>query len=163
MYDHYVRETFGKRVLTEIKYSDVKFFYYSLINEQGLKPNTVDTIHTVLHPTFEMAVRDGVIRTNPSKGVMAEIKKGNGKNKGIRHALTLEQQRAFLDYVSKSPVYCHWLPLFTVLFGTGCRIGEIIGLRWEDLDHEHRNNDGHLCRSNRIEKAGGNEGIRKQH
>lgn len=103
-----------------------------------MKPNTVDTIHTVLHPTFEMAVRDGVIRNNPSKGVMAEIKKGNGKNKGIRHALTLEQQRAFLDYVSKSPVYCHWLPLFTVLFGTGCRIGEVIGLRWEDLDYENR-------------------------
>ena len=28
---------------------------------------------------------------------------------------------------------------------------------------QYRNNDGHLCRSNRIEKAGGNEGIRKQH
>lgn len=138
MYDHCVRGTFGKRIITEIKYSDVKFFYYSLINEGGLKTNTVDTVHTVLHPTFEMAVRDSIIRNNPSNGVMAEIKKNSGKNKGIRHALTLEQQRAFLDYVAKSPVYCHWLPLFTVLFGTGCRIGELIGLRWEDLDYENR-------------------------
>lgn len=115
MYDHLVRETFGKRTISDIKYSDVKFFYFSLINECGLKTNTVDTIQTVLHPTFNMAVRDGIIRMNPASCVMAEIKKGFGKNKGIRHALTIEQQRAFLDYVESSPVYCHWLPIFIVL------------------------------------------------
>lgn len=80
VYDHCVRDTFGRRNITEIKYSDVKFFYFSLINECGLKTNTLDTIHTVLHPTFDMAVRDGVIRNNPSNGVMAEIKKNCGKN-----------------------------------------------------------------------------------
>lgn len=138
MYDHCVRETFGKRVIADIKYSDVKFFYYSLMNEGGLKINTLDTIHTVLHPTFAMAVRDDVIRKNPTSGVMAEMKQGFGKNKGIRHALTVDQQRAFLEYVAKNPIYSHWLPLFTVLFGTGCRIGEVIGLRWEDLDYEKR-------------------------
>lgn len=138
MYDHCVRNTFGKRAIGDIKYSDVKFFYYTLINENGLKTNTVDTVHTILHPTFAMAVRDGIIRNNPSDRVMAEIKQGAGKNKGIRHALTVEQQRAFLGYVAESPVYNHWLPLFTVLFGTGCRIGEAIGLRWEDLDYEKR-------------------------
>ncbi len=138
MYDRFVRNTFGKRIINEIKYSDVRFFYYSLLKEAGLEPNTLDSIHTVLHPTFQMAVRDDIIRNNPSSGVMAEIKKKDGKNKGIRHALTLEQQRAFLNYVANSPVYCHWLPLFTVLFGTGCRIGEAIGLRWEDLDYENK-------------------------
>lgn len=40
--------------------------------------------------------------------------------------------------MSNSPVYCHWLPLFTALFGTGCRIGEMVGLRWEDLDYENK-------------------------
>ena len=134
MYNRFVRDTFGKRIINDIKYSDVKFFYCSLMNILGLQANTLDNIHTILHPTFQMAVRDNVIRNNPASGVMAEIKKANGKNKGIRHALTLEQQRAFLNYVSNSPVYCHWLPLFTALFGTGCRIGEMIGLRWEDLD-----------------------------
>ena len=70
--------------------------------------------------------------------VMAELKKNDGKNKGIRHALTLEQQRAFLNYIANSPVYCHWLPLFTFLFGTGCRIGEAVGIRWEDVDFEKK-------------------------
>lgn len=138
MYDHFVRETFGKKKIGEIKYSDVLYFYYHLINERNLRINTLETIHTVLHPTFQLAVRDDIIRNNPSDGVMAQIKKKQGKNHGVRHALTIEQQRAFMNYTASSPVFCHWTPLFTVLLGTGCRIGEVIGLRWQDVDFEKR-------------------------
>ena len=138
MYDRYVRDTFGKNAIGKIRFSDVKSFYIRLIDDSGLKTNTVDTIHTLLHPTFQMAVRDGIIRMNPSDSVMCEIKKSMGKNKGIRHALTLEQQRAFLEYTKNSFTYCHWYPLMVVLFGTGCRIGEAVGLRWEDVDYENR-------------------------
>ncbi len=138
MYNHFVRETFGKRIIGEIKYSDVKFFYLHLLNEENLGINTVDTIHTVLHPTFDLAVRDDIIRKNPTSGVMAEIKKSSGKNKGVRHALTVEQQDAFMNYTREHPIYYHWYPLFMVLLGTGCRIGEVVGLRWEDVDFEKR-------------------------
>lgn len=138
MYDQFIRGGFGLKKIGEFKYSDIKFFYYFLLNEKKLQVNTLDTIHTILHPTFQMAVRDDVIRKNPTDGVMAEIKKGAGKNKGVRHALTPEQQRAFMNYMASSPDYYHWTPLFTVLLGTGCRIGEIIGLRWEDVDFEQR-------------------------
>ena len=138
MYDHFVRKEFGKRKIGEIKYSDVLYFYYHLLNEKNLQLNTLETIHTVLHPTFQLAVRDAIIRINPSDGVMAQVKKKPGKNHGVRHALTLEQQRAFMEYTRNNPLYCHWAPLFTVLLGTGGRIGEIIGLRWQDLDFENR-------------------------
>lgn len=33
--------------------------------------------------------------------------------------------------------YKNWLPLFKVFLGTGCRVGEIIGLRWEDCDFDN--------------------------
>jgi integrase len=36
-------------------------------------------------------------------------------------------------------MYRHWLPLFTFFLGTGCRIGEVIGLRWEDVHMETEN------------------------
>lgn len=138
MYNQFVRDIFGFKKLSDIKYSDVKFFYYYLLNEKGLQINTLDSIHTLLHPTFSMAVRDDVIRKNPTDGVMAEIKKSGWKNKGIRHALTVEQQRAFMRYCEESPEYSHWLPLFTVLLGTGCRVGEVIGLRWKDVNLKER-------------------------
>ena len=138
MYNHFVRDGFGERRIADIKYSDVMYFYYYLLNDKQLQANTVDTIHTVLHPTFQLAVRDDIIRKNPTDGVMAEIKRKAGKNKGVRHALTIEQQRAFMNYVANNPVFYHWWPLFTVLLGTGCRIGEIVGLRWEDIDWDKR-------------------------
>ena len=74
MYNRFVRDGFGKNLIANIKYSDVLRFYQALL-EHELKMNTLETIHTVLHPTFQMAVRDDVIRTNPSDGVMTELKR----------------------------------------------------------------------------------------
>ena len=138
MYDHFVRESFGKRKIGDVKYSDVLYFYNYLINDCKMKINTLETIHTILHPMFQLAVRDDIIRTNPSDGVMAQIKKQPGKNKGVRHALTIEQSKAFMNYTKSNSMYKHWETLFKVLFGTGCRIGEVIGLRWEDVDFDER-------------------------
>ena len=72
---------------------------------------------------------------------MAEIKKKSKDKKKTRHALTVEQQRAFMNYIAESPVYNNWNLIFTVLLGTGCRIGEVVGLRWSDVDFEKRTID----------------------
>lgn len=49
MYNHYVRDGFGKLRISKIKYSDIKKFYYSLILEKGFKPNSMEIVHTLLH------------------------------------------------------------------------------------------------------------------
>lgn len=141
MYDRFIRDGFGENKIGDIKYSDVLYFYYDLINNKGLQINSLETIHTILHPTFQLAVRDEIIRNNPSDGVMAEIKKKSKDKKKTRHALTVEQQRAFMNYIAESPVYNNWNLIFTVLLGTGCRIGEVVGLRWSDVDFEKRTID----------------------
>ena len=138
MYDKFVRNGFGDKLLTSVKYTDVQLFYYQLLNEKGLAINTLDNIHTVLNPLFKMAVRDDIIRKNPADGVLTEIKKNSGKNKGIRHALTVQQQNAFFDEIRYSPDYYHWYPLFATLLGTGMRISECTGLRWQDVDFKKR-------------------------
>ena len=43
-----------------------------------------------------------------------------------------------MEYIANHPIYYHWWPMFTILLGTGCRIGEALGLRWQDLDFEKR-------------------------
>lgn len=138
MYNHYVWDGFGKLRISKIKYSDIKKFYYSLILEKGFKPNSMEIVHTLLHPTFTMAVRDGLLRLNPTEGVMAEIKKSHCWEKTKRHALTVAEQRAFTNYIANSEEYRGWFPLFTVMLGTGCRIGEVLGLRWQDVDFKNR-------------------------
>ena len=138
MYNRFVRPTFGKRFIGKIKYSDIKRFYYGMILDEEMKPNTLEIIHTQLHPAFQMAVRDEILRQNPTDGVMAEIKKSHIWEKNPRHALTIPQQKAFMDYLKAHREYHGWVPILTVLLGTGMRIGECLGLRWDDLDFENR-------------------------
>lgn len=136
MYNSHVRPSFGRRNIADIRYSDVKRFYVSLIHDKGFKPNSMEIIHTILHPVFTSAVRDGYIRNNPSDGVMGDIKKSHAWEKPKRHALTVKQQEMFVKFTAESYQYKHWLPLITVMLGTGCRIGEVLGLRWEDCNFE---------------------------
>lgn len=137
MYKKYVWDSLGRMKLPDIKYSDIKKFYNHLIHDLGFKPNSMEIIHTILHPIFTTAVRDGYIRVNPSDGVMAEIKKSHDWEKPKRHALTEAEQNAFVEYIKTHSIYAHWLPLFTVLLGTGCRVGEVVGLTWDDCDFQN--------------------------
>lgn len=139
MYDRYVRNEFGKKKIGEIKFSDILFFYNYLIVEKNLHIGSVQYIQRLIRPSLELAVRDNVIRGNPANGVIQQLKKKTeGGSAYVRHALTLEQQRAFLSFIDENPLYNRWKPLFTLLIGTGCRIGEVVGLRWEDVDMEKR-------------------------
>lgn len=138
MYNKYVKNTLGKQKISSIKYSDIKSFYNMLITENGFKPNSMEIIHTIINPVFTLAVRDNYIRLNPATGAMVEIKRSHNWEKPKRHSLTEEEQIAFIEFIFNHKIYSHWLPLFTVLLGTGCRIGEICGLRWEDCDFENR-------------------------
>lgn len=136
-YNRFVRDGFGKNRFADVKYSDVLYFYNSLL-KSGLKLATIDNIHSTIHPAFQLAVRDDLIKRNPSDHVMAELKKGHNLPKTTRHALTVEQQRMFMKFLSENPVFNHWHPLFTILLGTGVRIGELIGLRWDDVDFKKK-------------------------
>lgn len=138
MYKKYVSESMGNRKIGNIKFSEIKAFYNSLFNDREFKPRSIEIINNILHPIFTLAVRDGYMRNNPTDGMIAELKKSHSWEKQKRHALTIEEQEAFINFISGSDIYRHWLPLFTFLLGTGCRIGEVIGIRWQDCDFESR-------------------------
>lgn len=138
MYNTYIRPSLGKRMIGKIKYSDVKSFLLSFFLERGFKIRSIEIIHTLLHPVFQLAVRDGLILKNPSDGIMGELKKSYiWEAKPVR-ALTIPEQKAFIRYIKDSPVFYKWLPLFLVFLGTGGRVGEILGLRWDDVDMVNR-------------------------
>ena len=134
MYRKYVAPKFGNLKAINIKKSDIQGFYKKLIEEQNFKPNSLEVIHTILHPVFQLAFDDDIILKNPTDGVMKKIKKMYKWEKPKRHALTEEQENSFIDFVKNSPIYNHWWPIFTVALWTGLRVGELIGLRIEDCD-----------------------------
>lgn len=135
-YDQYIRDKWGQRRIGEIKYSDVKIFYGKLLDD-GKSLSVLKNINVFLNPVFAMAEKDGMTRRNPVNGVLTEIKKELGIEQNKRHALTVQQQSKFIDFVRDHKRYNHWLPLFTFLLGTGCRVGEAAGLTWKDCDFEN--------------------------
>ena len=134
MYQQFVAPDFGKKRVSGIKKSDVRRFYNTLVDERGLKINTLDSIHTVLHPVLELAVEDGYLRNNPSDNVLREIKQSHNYDTEKKKALTVEEQNLFLNYLRNNEIYGHWYPIFAVMTGTGLRVGEVTGLRWCDVD-----------------------------
>jgi len=127
-WNHFIRDTFGKKKVRDVKYSDVLFFYTDLINNQGLQINTLETINTVLRPTFQLAVRDDIIRKNPVDGAYCEVKKRNGGARKTRRALTVDQQRKFMEYVAKNPFFYHWYPsaIFLIIRATGICWNQVV-------------------------------------
>ena len=139
MYNHYIRDCrLGSLKIADVRYSDILQLYQYLVKEKELKLKTLGVIHAVIHQVFQLALRDNIIKSNPSDGVLADVKKIPGNKQEIRHALSPEQQRVFIRYVEESPEFYGWTSLFKFLLGTGCRIGEAIGLRWSDVDFENR-------------------------
>ena len=136
IYDHFVRKGFGERKIAQIKYSDVVQFYSSLMEDKKICISTLDSVHCVLHPTFDLAVHDEIIRNNPSNGAKKLLSKRYKGTKGIRRALTVEQQEAFLNALDE-PEHVRFRPIFTVMLGTGMRAEGIIGIRDEDIDIEN--------------------------
>ena len=133
MYEHFVKEELGLRKLKDIRKSDVRRYYNSLLDTKGLKVGTLDALHTIIHQLFNLAVDDCYIVKNPSDGVMGECKKAHNMDIPKRHALTIPQQEAFIQFVGENLKYKHWLPLFTTFLGTGMRVSELVGLRWDDV------------------------------
>lgn len=134
MYNKLVAPEFGKRSIGSIRYSDVIRFYNSLIAERGFKPASMETVHTILHPIFDTAVKDGYIRTNPTDGAMTEIKKRHDYQPNKRYAMTEEQQASLVSFIRTDSRFFRWVNVIIVMLGTGMRVGECLGLRWEDLD-----------------------------
>ncbi len=141
MYEQFCRDDIGRQKIVDMKRSDVRRFYNRLIDERGLKINTVDNIHSVLHQVLDLAVEDGYLRNNISDNALKELKQSRNLFTEKKMALTVEEQDLFVDYLRNNTQYRHWYPIFALMLGTGLRVGEATGLRWEDIDFENNTID----------------------
>jgi len=139
MYNRYVRDEFGKRIIKNICYSDIQGFYVYLLNHEKISIRSVEYVHMMLNPAFELAVKDGIISRNPAKGIFGELKRASGLSYNKRHALSIDEQKAFIEFIDGHPTWGRYHSIFQVMLGSGLRVGELCGLRWEDVDFEKRN------------------------
>jgi integrase len=91
----------------------------------GLSPTTVSHLHTVLHGAFAEAVRWGLLPRN----VVSLVRPPRKAHVEVI-ALTVEQARALLAAAAGN----RFEALFVLALKTGMRRGELLALRWEDVD-----------------------------
>ena len=135
---------FGQIKVKNVKPSDAKAFYISL-HDDGIKRNTIMIYHSVLRPSFEMAVDDDMIRKNPFKFQVSDIIQADAE---IREALTKEQQRIYLRYLREHE-RDHYCDDIELLIETGLRVSELYGLTRSDIDFKARRIrvERQLCRT----------------
>src|SRR5687767_119940 len=104
----------------------------SLLNQKrtaGLSPRTVQYLHTLLRSSLNRALKWGLVQRN----VAALVDRPRNVKREIR-PLNPEQARAFLAAVKGSSSGIRLEALYVVAIAEGLRQGELLGLRWEDVD-----------------------------
>jgi integrase len=123
----------GGRELRQLGASHLNVLYSELLDEGrcdgagGLSPRSVRYIHTILHRALRDAVRWGKLARNPAE--MADPPRSRAPE---MKTWQKEELRRFLASVEDDRLYAAWLLVST----TGLRRGELLGLRWSDLDFE---------------------------
>lgn len=124
----------GKMVVANVKKSDIKTFYAYLRKDRKFATTTIQLYQNILYPAFQLAVDDSIIRLNPCKGCMKEYVRGGLST--TKYPLTRQEQSALLHFIENDNVYSKYYAMVAFMLGTGCRIGEVIGLTWDDIDFE---------------------------
>ena len=125
---------FGARTVGRIRRSDVEAFAASL-ERKGLAPNSRINTLNLLGAMFELATRRGWAVINPLRGV--ERPRGGSADPDIRY-LTMEEVEAVLRSVPDDELGRVERVLYLAAVMTGMRRGELLGLRWGDIDWEAR-------------------------
>jgi integrase len=116
----------GKVALTRLSPPLLQSFYAERL-KAGLSPRSVLYIHKVLHRALSAAVKWGLVTRNACD-LVEPPRVGRPK----LHAFNADQARAFLDATADDRLSA----LYLTALCTGLRRGELLALRWEDIDLE---------------------------
>lgn len=118
------RELIGWIRLNELTPAHIQGAYATLM-KRGLAARTVWRMHMVLHRALRQAVQAGIMLRNPVDGVS----RPKARHYEVR-TLSLEETRRLFEATKDHRLHALWVVLAT----TGLRLGEALGLKWEDID-----------------------------
>jgi integrase len=124
MIRNHIKPALGQRRLKNLAPVHVQYLYQKKL-DAGLASGTVRLIHGILHKALEQAVKWGTVPRNVCKATTPP--KPNPEE--IR-PLDAEQARKLLEAARGNRLEA----LYVLAVTAGLRIGELLGLKWEDVD-----------------------------
>lgn len=128
------KDPFGQRRIASIKISDAKLWLISLQQRQGKGYSTIHTIRGILRPAFRQAYDDDMIRRKPFDFELATVIVNDSVT---REAIIRDQERKYLEFVKQDKHFSRYYEGIYILFNTGLRISEFVGLITKNIDFKN--------------------------
>ena len=129
-YERNIKGIIGKKLLSEVKPIHCQKIFSDMA-EQGYKTTTIYQTRITLYNMLEFAKENDVILSNPCK---KSVKSDMGKPSEKKVALTIDEQRKFLMAATGQS----YENQYKFMLQTGLRTGELVGLKWYDIDFGKR-------------------------
>ena len=126
--ERYVVPAIGRVKLKRLSAMQIQGMYRAML-DRGLSPRTVQYTHAVLHRALRQAVRWGLVARNVSE----DVDRPRLRREEIR-PLNRDQARHLLKTAGESGD--RFEALYVLALHTGMRPGELLGLKWEDVDFD---------------------------
>ena len=140
--DNHIKPSIGKVPLEKLTSLELQKLYKKLLNSgridrveskcqaKSLSPKTVRNVHQIIASAMKLAKEQKIIATDPTEGcALPKLEHREMKT------LPVEQLTSFLREAKDSDVF----EMYYVELATGLRRGELLGLKWADIDFEHGN------------------------
>ncbi len=125
--NNYISPQIGYMKLQDVRSIHIQAVYNYCVDHH-LSGSCIKHIHTVFKQSLDQAINQNLISTNPAlKTIRPPV-----RNKPVT-VLTVEQQERLIATLKNDTMGT----LIKMALGTGARIGELLGLKWENVDFEN--------------------------
>lgn len=129
-YERNIRPVIGKKLLTDVNMIHCQTIMNRMADD-GYSTSTIYQARITLYNMLDYAFQNDVIRKNPCNKL---VKSDIGKEVKKQEALSLFEQREFCNAIQGNAYELQ----YRFLLQTGLRTGELVGLKWSDIDFENR-------------------------
>ena len=129
-YERNIRKVIGNKLLTQVKPIHCQRIFSDMADE-GYKTTTIYQTRITLYNMLDFAKENDVILSNPCK---KSVKSDMGQPSDKKEALTVDNQKKFLEGATGQS----YENQYRFILQTGLRTGELVGLKWEDIDFENK-------------------------
>lgn len=126
---HRLIPIFGDKTLVSLKPIDIQKFY-NVLQQEGLSTTYVRLIHNILSSSFKTALKWEIVNHN----IIEKVTPPKISRKETK-SWDLDQAKKFLEITEKKT---NFHIIFVIAIYTGMRIGEILGLKWSDIDFDKK-------------------------